>query len=183
MQARLETAGQQIDTLVAKARQARDRGKARAGGRVDSLRAHEARTRTRLRELREADQAGWQAAAVALHLELDELEVELTIAEARLDAELATDDAAFAAAVEAELEAWNTRLDVLQARAAAAKHHDRERRETAIRQLRHRRAAAKVSLQAFRNGSPAAAPAERAEVTQAIDDLDWAAEEAAGSFD
>lgn len=183
METRLGTAGQKIDALVAKARHARDHGKARASRRVDLLRARQARTRTRLRELREAGQAAWQASVVELHLELDELEVELAIAEARVDAELAADDAAFAAAVEAELDAWNTRLEVLQAAAATTSHHARERREVAIRRVRERRAAAKRALRALRNGSSASGPAGRTEVTRAIDDLDWAAEEAAAKFD
>jgi hypothetical protein len=183
MLARLGTAGQRIDAIVAKARQAADNGKARPSGRVDALRAHEASTRTRLRELGEADQAAWQASVVELNLELDELEVELTIAGARLDAELAADDAAFATAVDAELAAWTTHLEVMQARAATTKHHARARREAGIRQVRERRAAAKGKLQAFRKGPSAAAPVERAEVSQAMADLDRAAEDAAANFD
>ena len=180
---RLGTTGEKVDNIVAKARRARDHAKARVSGRVDSLRAHEARTRTRLRELREADQAGWQAAAVELNLELDHLEIELAIAEARLGSELASDDAAFAAAVEAELDAWNTHIDALQVRAATTSHHDRAQREAAIRQVRERRAAAKGKLQAFQRCLPRATPAERAQLCQAMDELDRAAEEAAASFD
>jgi hypothetical protein len=183
MLARLATAGQKIDAMVAKARYAAENGKARVGGRVDALRAHEASTRTRLRELSEADQAGWQASVMELNLELDELEVELAIVGARLDAELATDDAAFAAAVDAELNAWNTHLEVMQAWAATTKQHARAKREAGIRQVRERRAAAKGKLQAFRKGPSAAVPVERAEVSQAMEDLDRAAEDAAANFD
>ncbi len=183
MEARLGTAGHRIDEIVARVRQARVSGKICVGGRVDALRAHEARTRTRLRELREADQAAWQASVVELHLELDALEVEMAITQARLDAELAADDAAFAAAVDAELAAWNTRLDALQAQAATTKHHARTRREAGIRQVRERRAAAKGKLQAFCKGPSAAVPVERAEVSQAMEDLDRAAEDAAANFD
>jgi hypothetical protein len=183
MEARLGTAGHRIDEIVARVRQARASGKICVGGRVDALRAHEANTRTRLRELREADQAAWQASVVELHLELDALEVEMAITQARLDAELAADDAAFAAAVDAELEAWNSKIDALQAQAATTKHHARAQREGAIRQVRGRRATAKGKLQAFRKGALKAAPAERARVSQAMDDLDRAAEEAAANFD
>jgi hypothetical protein len=183
MLARLATAGQKIDAMVAKARYAAENGKARVGGRVDALRAHEASTRTRLRELSEADQAGWQASVMELNLELDELEVELAIVGARLDAELATDDAAFAAAVDAELAAWNTHLEVMQAWAATTKQHARAKREAGIRQVRERRAAAKGKLQAFRKGPSAAVRVERAEVSQAMEDLDRAAEDAAANFD
>jgi hypothetical protein len=183
MAARLGTAGHRIDEIVARVRQARDSGKICVGGRVDALRAHEASTRTRLRELSEADQAGWQASVMELNLELDELEVELAIVGARLDAELAAHDAAFAAAVEAELAAWNTHLEVMQAWAATTKQHARAKREVGIRQVRERRAAAKGKLQAFRKGPSAAAPAERAAVSQAMEDLERAAEEAAANFD
>ncbi len=183
MLARLATAGQKIDAMVAKARYAADDGKAHLSGRVDALRAHEASTRTRLRELSEADQAGWQASVMELNLELDELEVGLAIAGARLDAELATDDAAFAAAVDAELNAWNTHREVMQAWAATTKQHARAKREAGIRQVRERRAAAKGKLQAFRKGPSAAVPVERAEVSQAMEDLDRAAEDAAANFD
>jgi hypothetical protein len=182
MEARLGTAGEKVDGILAKERHARDNSKARPSGRVDALRAHEARTRTRLREFGEADQAGWQAVAVELHLELDRLEVETAIAEARLDAELATNDTAFAAAVEAELDAWSTHIDAMQVQAATTSHHARAQREAAIRRVRDRRAAAKGKLQAFQEGLSRATPAERAQVCQAMDDLDRAAEEAAANF-
>jgi hypothetical protein len=179
---RLGTTAEKVDDIVAKARHARDHARARVSGRVDSLRAHEARTRTQLRELREADQAGWEAAAVELHLELDHLEIEMAIAEARLDSDLASDDAAFAAAVEAELDAWNTHIDALQVRAATTSHHARAQREAAIRQVRERRAAAKGKLQTFQKRLLLATPAERSQLCQAMDELDRAAEEAAASF-
>jgi hypothetical protein len=75
MEARLGGAGRRIDGIVAKARHAQDNGKERVGRRVgrrvDSLRAREAWTRTRLRE---ADQAAWDAYVAELDRELDELE-------------------------------------------------------------------------------------------------------------
>jgi hypothetical protein len=183
MDTRLGQAGRKIDDIVAKARHAHDNGKDQVGRRVDALRAREARTRTRLRELREADQASWDAHVAELNQELDELEVEMAIAEARLDADLATDDAAFAAAVDTELDAWSIHIDTMQASVAAAKHHARVKREAAILRVRERRAAAKHKLQAFRKGSLTAAPARRAEVSQAMDDLDRAADEAAAEPD
>jgi hypothetical protein len=67
----------------------------------------------------------------------------------------------------------------LQAGAAAARPPARVKREAAILRLRERRAAAKHKLQAFRNDSSTAAPARRAEVSQAMDDLDRVADEAA----
>jgi hypothetical protein len=183
MEARLEQAGHKLDAIVAKARRAQNNGKDQIGRRVDSLRGREARTRTRLRELRAADRAAWDTQAAELEGELDDLEVELAITEARLDAELAVDDAAFAAAVEAELEAWTSRIDALQASAAAARHHARATQEAAMLRVQQRRAAAKHQLQAFRTHAATVAPAERAKVTRAMDDLDQAAEEAAAEPD
>jgi hypothetical protein len=182
METRLGRAGQRIDGLVAKARHARDDGRDRVGRRVDSLRAREARTRTRLRELRETDRAAWEAGVAELDRELAELDIEMAIAEARLDAELAADDVAFAAAVDTELDAWDVHIDAMKARAAAASQHARVKREAAILRLRERRAAAKHKLQAFREHGSAAAPVERAEVSRAMDDLDQAADEAAAEL-
>jgi hypothetical protein len=182
MEQRLGQAGRKLDGIVAKARRARDDGKDQAGRRVDSLRAREARTRTRLRELRAADQAAWDAQVAELDRELDELEVEMAIADARLDAELAADDAAFAAAVEAELAAWSSRIDALDAD-AAARHHARAKQEAAILRVRESRAAAKHQLEAFRDRSSKGAPGRRSEVSQALDDLERAADEAAAHPD
>jgi hypothetical protein len=133
-------AGEQglCDGIVAKARRAQDNGKERVGRRVDSLRAREAWTRTRLREVREADQAAWDAYVVELDRELDELEIQMAISEARLDAELADDDVAVAAAVDTELDAWSLHIDALHARKAAARHRARAKREAAILRLRER---------------------------------------------
>jgi hypothetical protein len=183
MEQRLGQAGRKLDGIVAKARRARDDGKDQAGRRVDSLRDREARTRTRLRELRAADQAAWDAQVTELDRELDELEVEMAIADARLDAELAADDAAFAAAVDTELAAWSSRIDALQTGAAAARHHTRAKQEAAVLRVRERQAAAKHQLQAFRNRSSKGAPARRTEVSQAMDDLDRAAYQATAEPD
>jgi hypothetical protein len=74
MEARLGEAGRRIDGIVATAMHAQDNSKERVGRRVDWLRAREAWTRTRLRELREADQAAWDPYVAELDRELDELE-------------------------------------------------------------------------------------------------------------
>ena len=183
MEARLGAVGAKIDGIVAKAREVHDNGTDRVGRRVDSLRAREARTRTRLRELREVDQAAWDAHVTELDRELNELDIEMAIAEARLDADLAADDMAFAAAVDTELDAWELHIDAMKARAAAAKLRARARREAAILRMRERRAAAKHKLQAFRKHASKTAPAERVEVRQAMDDLDQAADDAAAEPD
>jgi hypothetical protein len=174
---RLDTAGQGVNDLVARLRNAPDEVKGRMGRRVDSLRAQEAELRTRLRALREADQA---ADVAELDQALDQLEDEIDIAEAELDAELAGDEEAFAAAVTIELEAWDRRLDRLEARAAAT---GQPAGETAIQLVRERRADAGRELARFRTAGAGASAALRAEFRQAVEDLDWAAQEAAATFD
>jgi hypothetical protein len=181
LEARLERAGRRIDGVVAKARHAQGDGKGRVGRRVDALRAHEAQARTRLRELREADQTAEDEQVAELGQELDALDVETAIVEARLDAELAADEVAFAAAVQAELDAWTTRVDAMQAKTATSQPYARARRETAIRRVRERRAAARQRLQQYQDALDQAS-AMRARVRQAMDDLDRAAEEAAARF-
>jgi hypothetical protein len=182
LEARLGRAGQRIDAVVAKARHTQGDGKGRVGRRVDALRAHEAQTRTRLRELHEADQTAGDEHIAELGQELDELDVETAIVEAQLDADLAADSAAFAAAVQAELGAWSTYIDVMQAEAATSEPYAREQRETAIRRVRERRAAARQRLQEYRDASNDASATLRVRVSQAMDDLDRAAEEAVARF-
>jgi hypothetical protein len=174
---RLDSAGQGVNGLVATLRNAPDEVKGRMGRRVDSLRAQEAELRTRLRALREADQA---ADVAELDPALAQLEDEIDIAEAELDAELAGDEEAFAAAVTTELEAWDRRLDRLEARTAAT---GQPAGATAIQLVRERRADAGRELARFRTASSEASAALRAGMRQAIEDLDWAAQEAAATFD
>ena len=173
---RLDTASQGVNGLVARLRSAPDEVKRRMGRRVDSLRAQEAELWTRLRALREADQAGNVA---DMDPALDQLEDEIAIAEAELDAELAGDEA-FAAAVTTELEAWDRRLDRLEARAAAT---GQPAGATAIQLVRERRADAGREFARFRTASSEVSAALRAGMRQAIEDLDWAAQEAAATFD
>jgi hypothetical protein len=154
---RLDTAGQRVNGLV--------------------VRAQEAELRTRLRALRGADQA---AVVAELEPALDQLEDETDIAEAELDAELAGDEEAYAAAVTTELEAWDRRLDRLEARTAAT---GQPAGATAIRLVRERRADAGRQLARFRTAGSGASAALRAGMRQAIEDLDWAAQEAAATFD
>lgn len=174
---RLDTAGQGVNDLVARLRSAPGEVKGRMGRRVDLLRAQEAELRTRLRALREADQA---ADVAELDQALDKLGDEIDIAEAQLDAELAGDEEAFAAAVTAELEAWDRRLDRLEARAAAT---GQPAGATAIQLVRERRADAGRELARFKTAGAGASAALGAGLRQAIEDLDWAAQEAAATFD
>jgi len=149
---------------------------------VDRLRAHEAQARTRLRALRRADQIAWDEQVPGLERRLDELVIEMAIAEARLKAELTTDDTEFAVAVETELIAWNTYIDALQATAATSQEHARQRREAVIRRVRRRRGDVRQRLQEFRDASGQPSVIPRIRVSAALDGLDRAAHEAAAEF-
>jgi hypothetical protein len=177
---RLDRAGQRVNEIMARLRVAGDEVQRRMGRRVDSIRAHEAEFRTRLRELREANRT---TGIAELDRALDQLETEIDIAQAQLNAELATDEEAFAAAVAAELEAWDARMDTLAARVAASKQGTRQHVETAIELVRERRADAGRKLAQFRAAGSEAPAAAKAGIRQAINDLEWATEEAASEFD
>jgi len=159
---RLGQAGDRIDTIVARARDARGHVNGRTFWRVDALRAHEARVRVRVREVREADESAWDDHSAELGRDLDELEAQVAISSARLDADLAVGDAAFAGAVEAELEHWTARI-------RAAPHA----------KLDEYLVVARFKLQEFRDAAPAEEPTLRNAVSQAVEDLDRAADAAA----
>jgi hypothetical protein len=177
---RLNEAGQRVNGIVARLRVADDEVKGRMSRRVDSLRAHEAEFRIRLRVLREANPA---AGIAEQDRALDQLETEIDIAEAQLDAELATDEEAFAAAVATELDARNVQMDKLEARAAASKQGTRQQAEMAIELVRERRAEVDRKLAQFRTAGSEASATLKPGIRQAMDDLDWATEEAASDLD
>jgi hypothetical protein len=177
---RLDRAGQRVNEIMARLRVAGDEVQRRMGRRVDSIRAHEAEFRTRLRELREANRT---TGIAELDRALDQLETEIDIAQAQLNTELATDEEAFAAAVAAELEAWDAQMDTLAARVAASKQGTRQHVETAIELVRERRADAGRKLAQFRAAGSEASAAVKAGIRQAINHLEWATEEATSKFD
>jgi ABC-2 type transport system ATP-binding protein len=73
-------------------------------------------------------------------------------------------------------------LIAMQAKAATSKPHAREQQEAVIRRVQEGRAAARQRLQEYRDASGDASATLRARVSQALDDLDRAAEEAAAKF-
>jgi chromosome segregation ATPase len=72
---------------------------------------------------------------------LAQLKTRLAVAERSLAADASDDWATYAAAVEAELESWDTYLERLQATVATRAWHAREQAETAIGEIRSRRLA------------------------------------------
>jgi len=98
---------------------------------------------------------------------LVQLKMRLDVAERSLAADLSDDWATFAAAVEAELESWDTYLERLQTTVAARAWHAREQAEAAIGDVRSRRIAVDDSL----------AHGARDRVTAARDELEQTADE------
>jgi chromosome segregation ATPase len=72
---------------------------------------------------------------------LAQLKTRLDVAERSLAADASGDWATYAAAVEAELESWDTYLERLQTTVATRAWHAREQAETAIGEVRTRRLA------------------------------------------
>jgi DNA repair exonuclease SbcCD ATPase subunit len=98
---------------------------------------------------------------------LAQLKARLDVAERSLAADVSDDWAGFAAAVEAELESWDTYLERLQTTVATRAWHAREQAEAAIGDMRSRRLAVNDSL----------AHGVRERVTEARDELEHKADE------
>lgn len=98
---------------------------------------------------------------------LAQLKTRLDVAERSLAADASGDWATFAAAVEAELESWDTYLERLQTTVATRAWHAREQAEAAIGDVRSRRLAVDDSL----------AHGVRERVTEARDELEQKADE------
>lgn len=183
MEIRLQQAGRRIDEIADRAMSAQQGAKVRLGRRVDALRAKEAAARTRVREVAEAEAEAWDESLVELDHELDELDIELAIAEAQLEADLAEDAAAFEAAVQRQIDAYNSYAEHLQALAATAKQTAHNTLEGLVRSMRERRAAATERLKQYRAASSEASEALKAGLYDALDDLDRAVEEARSKYE
>jgi DNA repair exonuclease SbcCD ATPase subunit len=108
---------------------------------------------------------------------LAELKTRLDVAERSLAADVSGDWATFAAAVEAELESWDTYLERLQTTVAARAWHAREQAEVAIGDVRSRRIAVGERLAQVRDFSGAASQDARKHITAARDELEQKAAE------
>lgn len=114
---------------------------------------------------------------------LGQFETQIDIAEAQLDAELSTDSETFAAAVATKLDAWDVRLNTLTAAAGDSGDGTRRQADALIDLLRHGLAEADRQLEQLKAAGSEASAALRAGVRQAMDDLDWTAEEAISNLD
>jgi hypothetical protein len=164
-----------VDDQLAEVRRRIDHLQARTPGGNPSERA---RTRRRLDALRRED-ASTRAAARQAPDEVDgrlaRLMTRLDVAERSLTADLADDPAAFAAAVEAELQSWDTYLERLQTTVATQAWNAREQAEAAIVEIRNRRIAVDERLAQAHAGGGRQERRER--VTAARDELERKADE------
>jgi hypothetical protein len=108
---------------------------------------------------------------------LAQLKTRLDVAERSLAADVSGDWATFAAAVEAELESWDTYLERLQTTVATRAWHAREQAEAAIGDVRSRRVAVDERLAQARDAAGDAPHEQRERVSAARDELEQKADE------
>jgi hypothetical protein len=182
MQARLAEAGRRIDQVASRAESARDDTRVRVELRVDALREAEAEARKKARAAEDKAEARAED-LVELAGDLDAIDIDIAIAVAQLDLDSAESRAAFEAAVEQEIAAYQAYVEHLQAKAGRLRQGGRRRAGAVVSTFRDRTAAAAERLQRFRNTPGEASDALRAGVLAALDDLDHAAVEAWGASD
>lgn len=108
---------------------------------------------------------------------LAQLKTRLDVAERSLAADVSGDWPTFAAAVEAELESWDTYLERLQTTAATRAWHAREQAEEAISDVRNRRIAVDERLAQARDAAADGWQEQRERVSAARDELEQKADE------
>ena len=108
---------------------------------------------------------------------LAQLKTRLDIAERSVDADASDDWATFAAAVEAELQSWDTYLERLQTSVAAKAWKTREQAEATIGEVRSRRIAVGERLAQARNSAGTSSQTARKRVTAARNELEKRAAE------
>jgi predicted nucleic acid-binding Zn-ribbon protein len=147
--------------------------------RVDRLQAHAQAGAQRIRRHLDAlhqEEAAVRAAARQApdqaEEKLGQLRTRLDVAERSLEADAAEDWETFVAAVEAELQSWDTYLERLQTSVAAKAGKARERAEAAIGDVRSRRIALGERLAQMRDSAGAASKEARKHITAFRDELE-----------
>jgi hypothetical protein len=174
--ARLEQIGLRIDAIVDRLRRAPGGNTPRVARRVDALKAREATARTRRRAITALEDQTRHRAVVELEYELDEIDVELAIAEAQMDVNVAPDSQAFGATAEREIAAYGQYVEWMQGKAARAGADLRPASEALVRELRERRAVATEQLRRYRDAENARLETSRADVDRALAELDRVAQ-------
>jgi hypothetical protein len=127
------------------------------------------------------EEAAVRAAARQAPDEVEEklarLRTRLDVAEHSLEADVSEDWESFVAAVEAELQSWDTYLERLQTSVAAKAWKAREQAEAAIGDVRNRRIALGERLAQMRDSAGAASKEARKHITASRDELEQKAAE------
>jgi hypothetical protein len=178
-EARLARLGRRIDAVADKTRGLTIEVRARAARRVDDLRAQEAQARTELRTGSDTFEQDRRAGTSRIDAQLSDIEHEVGIAEAEVDAEMAADADAFVDAGERAAAAWDAYLDSLETRADAVDEAVAERLHASVARARERRAEVDRRLEVARQASSENWAAAKTGVRDALDDLDWASGQAA----
>jgi hypothetical protein len=169
---RLAQIRRHIDRLEARADNGAAQVRARLQDRLHLLREEEASARAAIREKAEA-----------VDEEFRQLEIDIAIAENRLDSEMADDAASFAEAVDAELSDWDAAIERLQMRAATKAQTAREHAEAVVAELRQARNRAAEQLTTLRAPSDGDVWQQiRDRVTEALDDLERKVREAVARY-
>ena len=143
------------------------------------------RVRRHLDALHEAEASVRAAARQApgeVEDKLGQLTTRVDVAEHSLTADLSGDWPTFVAAVEAELDSWDTYLERLQTSVAAKAWKARAQAETAIAEVRTRRIAVDEHLAHARDCTGDAWQEQRKRVTAARDELEQKADELSTKF-
>jgi hypothetical protein len=143
------------------------------------------RVRPHLDALQEAEASVRAAARQApgeIEERLGQLKTRVDVAEHSLTADLSGDWPTFVAAVEAELDSWDTYLERLQTNVAATAWNARARAETAIAEVRTRRIAVDEHLAQARDHTDDAWQEQRKRVIAARDELEQKADQLSTKF-
>ncbi|MGZ4289339.1 MAG: hypothetical protein ACXVQZ_01805 [Gaiellaceae bacterium] len=114
---------------------------------------------------------------VDVEQKLGQLKTRLDVAERSLAADASADWPTFAAAVEAELESWDTYLERLQTTVATRAWHAREQAEEAIGDVRSHRIAVDERLAQERDAAGNGWQEQKERISEARDELEQKADE------
>lgn len=168
---RLEEIRRQIDQLQGRARAGSAEAKTRIKPHLDALREEEASARAAVRK------AGDRAKE-----KIEQLESRLEVAEQALIADAAEDKTKFAAAVNAELQSWDTFFERLQGTVATNTDQAREQLQASIVELRSRRDSLAELVAQMRSASEETWRAQKRRVAVARDELERKADELAAKL-
>lgn len=170
---RLEQVGGRIDELARRAMAVHPDTRSRVERRVDALREREAVVR---RDLRMGTEDEANSSGGRLDRLIDEMDIDLAIADSQLEADVATEGAAFQAAVRRQIDAYNAYVERILAEAPPPRPAPASELDAVATSVRACKVAAAERLSHYGKASAAASRTLRLEVLAALDDLDRAVE-------